>query len=121
MLFRSIADQSRSILDGHFVLDRSLTDFGIYPPLNILNSASRLMNDIVTKEHKEAAFKFRRMYATLKENEVLIRIGAYQKGSDREIDEAIDKKGLIESFLKQDKNEKVEFDNTVAELVSLKG
>ena len=116
-----IADQSRSILDGHFVLDRSLTDFGIYPPLNILNSASRLMNDIVTKEHKEAAFKFRRMYATLKENEVLIRIGAYQKGSDREIDEAIDKKGLIESFLKQDKNEKVEFDDTVAELVSLKG
>ena len=54
-------------------------------------------------------------------SEVLIRIGAYQKGSDREIDEAIDKKGLIESFLKQDKNEKVEFDDTVAELVSLKG
>lgn len=114
-----IADQSRSILDGHFVLDRSLTDFGIYPPINILNSASRLMNDIVSKEHKTAAFKFRRLYATLKENEVLIRIGAYQTGSDPEIDEAIAKKGLIENFLRQDKNEQIPFEQTVADLIKL--
>lgn len=93
-----IADQSRSILDGHFVLDRSLTDFGIALPINILNSASRLMNDIITKEHKMATFKFRRLYATLKENEVLIRIGAYQKGSDPEIDEAINKKEVRSVF-----------------------
>ncbi len=114
-----IADQSRSILDGHFVLDRSLTDFGIYPPINILNSASRLMNDIITKEHKMATFKFRRLYATLKENEVLIRIGAYQKGSDPEIDEAINKKEAIENFLKQDKDEQVAFDTTVAAIIDL--
>ncbi len=114
-----IADQSRSILDGHFVLDRSLTDFGIYPPINILNSASRLMNDIITKEHKMATFKFRRLYATLKENEVLIRIGAYQKGSDPEIDEAINKKEEIENFLKQDKDEQVAFDTTVASIIDL--
>jgi len=114
-----IADQSRSILDGHFVLDRSLTDFGIYPPINILNSASRLMNDIITKEHKMATFKFRRLYATLKENEVLIRIGAYQKGSDPEIDEAINKKEAIENFLKQDKDEQVAFDTTVAAIIAL--
>ncbi len=114
-----IADQSRSILDGHIVLDRSLTDFGIYPPINILNSASRLMNDIVSKEHKNAAFKFRRMYATLKENEVLIRIGAYQKGSDAEIDEAIDKKATIEEFLKQDKSEKVSFEDTSKMLIEI--
>lgn len=114
-----IADQSRSILDGHFVLDRSLTDFGIYPPINILNSASRLMNDIITKEHKMATFRFRRLYATLKENEVLIRIGAYQKGSDPEIDEAINKKEAIENFLKQDKDEQVAFDTTVAAIIAL--
>lgn len=114
-----IADQSRSILDGHFVLDRSLTDFGIYPPINILNSASRLMNDIITKEHKMATFRFRRLYATLKENEVLIRIGAYQKGSDPEIDEAINKKEAIEGFLKQDKDEQVPFDTTVASIIAL--
>lgn len=107
-----IADQSRSILDGHFVLDRGLTDFGIYPPINILQSASRVMNDIVTKDHLKAVFKFRRMYATLKENEVLIRIGAYQKGSDPEIDESIEKKTVIEDFLKQDRDKIVLFDET---------
>ena len=65
-----IADQSRSILDGHIVLDRSLTDFGIYPPINILNSASRLMGDVAQKEHILAARKFRRLYSMIKENEV---------------------------------------------------
>ena len=94
-----IADQSRSILDGHIVLDRSLTDFGIYPPINILNSASRLMGDVAQKEHILAARKFRRLYSMLKENEVLIRIGAYQAGSDKEIDEAIAKKSDMEGNL----------------------
>jgi len=114
-----IADQSRSILDGHFVLDRSLTDFGIYPPINILQSASRVMNDIVSKEHLRSAFKFRRMYATLKENEVLIRIGAYQRGSDPEIDEAIEKKGAIEEYLKQDREEIVGFEDSSQRLQEL--
>lgn len=108
-----IADQSRSILDGHFVLSRELTDFGIYPPINILNSASRIMNDVISDEHKKAAFKFRRLYATLKDNEVLIRIGAYQKGTDPEIDEAIGKKESIENFLKQDREEIIPFDEVV--------
>lgn len=111
-----IADQSRSILDGHFVLSRELTDFGIYPPINILNSASRIMNDVITDDHKKAAFKFRRLYATLKDNEVLIRIGAYQKGTDPEIDEAISKKEAIESFLKQDREEIIPFDEVVENL-----
>ncbi|MEY4504024.1 MAG: flagellar export apparatus, flagellum-specific synthase FliI, partial [Pseudomonadota bacterium] len=111
-----IADQSRSILDGHFVLSRELTDFGIYPPINILHSASRIMNDVITPEHKKAAFKFRRLYATLKDNEVLIRIGAYQKGTDPEIDEAIAKKEQIENFLKQDRDILVSFAETVHNL-----
>ncbi len=116
-----IADQSRSILDGHFVLDRTLTDFGIYPPINILQSASRVMNDIVTKEHLKSVFKFRRMYATLKENEVLIRIGAYQRGSDPEIDEAISKKTAIEEYMKQDRDEVVGYEDCVARLQELAG
>ena len=100
-----IADQSRSILDGHIVLDRSLTDFGIYPPINILNSASRLMGDVAQKEHILAARKFRRLYSMLKENEVLIRIGAYQAGSDKEIDEAIAKKSDMEDYIRQNYDE----------------
>ena len=97
-----IADQSRSILDGHIVLDRSLTDYGIYPPINILNSASRVMGDVTTPEHRVNARKFKRYYSMLKENEVLIRIGAYQKGSDKELDMAIAKKAFMDDFIRQD-------------------
>ena len=116
-----IADQSRSILDGHIVLSRELTDFGIYPPVHILNSASRVMGDIISKEHALAARKFRRLYTLLKENEMLIRIGAYAKGTDPELDEAIDKKEKMESFLTQDAAIQSEFEQTVIELVKLMG
>nr|WP_321317781.1 flagellar protein export ATPase FliI [uncultured Campylobacter sp.] len=97
-----IADQSRSILDGHIVLDRSLTDYGIYPPINILSSASRVMSDVTSPEHRANARKFKRYYSMLKENEVLIRIGAYQKGSDKELDMAIAKKAFMDDFIRQD-------------------
>lgn len=113
-----IADQSRSILDGHIVLSRELTDFGIYPPISILNSASRLMNDIITEEHLAAARKFRRLYSLLKENEVLIRIGAYQRGSDPELDEAIEKKERLERFFKQDFHEILPFDKSLEALIT---
>ncbi len=114
-----IADQSRSILDGHIVLSRELTDFGIYPPIHILNSASRVMSDITTDEHLEAVMKFRRMYTLLKENEMLIRIGAYVKGSDAELDEAIDKKDIMESFLKQKSDEQTNFEETINSLIAI--
>jgi len=114
-----IADQSRSILDGHIVLSREMTDFGIYPPVHILNSASRVMNDIISQEHFKAMMKFRRLYTLLKENETLIRIGAYVKGSDEELDEAIDKKELMERFITQGANYKVSFSQSVEDIISL--
>lgn len=114
-----IADQSRSILDGHIVLSRELTDFGIYPPINILNSASRLMGYLTSKEHQEAARKFRRLYSLLRENEVLIRIGAYQSGTDRDLDEAISKKSAMEDFLKQDMNELFSYQEIADKLLSI--
>ncbi len=114
-----IADQSRSILDGHIVLSREMTDFGIYPPVHILNSASRVMNDIISVEHFRAAIKFRRLYTLLKENEMLLRIGAYVKGTDPELDEAINKKEAMEKFLSQGAMFEVKFEETVAELLSL--
>lgn len=114
-----IADQSRSILDGHIVLSRELTDFGIYPPIHILNSASRVMNDIITAEHFEAARKFRRLYTLLKENEVLIRIGAYTAGNDKELDEAISKKEKMEKFISQGSHFISEYDESVQILISL--
>ena len=114
-----IADQSRSILDGHIILSRELTDFGIYPPVHILNSASRVMNDIISDEHNKAARKFRRLYTLLKENEMLIRIGAYTKGTDAELDEAIAKKEAMEAFLIQDAMVQSDFNESIKELISL--
>ncbi|OHE10958.1 MAG: EscN/YscN/HrcN family type III secretion system ATPase [Sulfurimonas sp. RIFOXYD12_FULL_33_39] len=116
-----IADQSRSILDGHIVLSRELTDFGIYPPVHILNSASRVMNDIISPEHFRAAIRFRRLYTLLKENEVLIRIGAYSKGTDPELDEAINKKEAMEKFLIQGSTYKSPFGDTSETLLKLMG
>jgi len=116
-----IADQSRSILDGHIVLSRELTDFGVYPPIHVLNSASRVMNDIITSEHMQAVMKFRRFYTLLKENEVLIRIGAYTKGSDPELDEAIDKKDAMYTFMSQKSELQSEYGETIISLSSLMG
>lgn len=114
-----IADQSRSILDGHIVLSRELTDFGIYPPIHILHSASRVMNDIVTPEHLAAVRRFRRLYTLLKENEMLIRIGAYVRGTDRELDEAIAKKEKMEAFLSQEAMNASGYQETIDQLIAL--
>ena len=116
-----IADQSRSILDGHIVLSRELTDSGIYPPINILNSASRVINDVITPTHLQAVRKFRRLYALLKENEVLLRIGAYQRGNDPELDEALSKKTLMEEFLSQEFRNVWEYSKIVEQLQVIMG
>ena len=114
-----IADQSRSILDGHIVLSRELTDFGIYPPIHVLNSASRVMNDIITDEHAKAVMKFRRFYTLLKENEVLIRIGAYTKGTDSELDEAMDKKEAMYAFMSQSSELQSNYEQTIGDITQL--
>lgn len=114
-----IADQSRSILDGHIVLSRDLSEKGIYPPINILSSASRIMNDIVDKKQKENIIRFRNAYSLLKENEILIRIGSYQKGSDRELDFAIERREKMDRFLEQDANSLIEFDEVCKQLESI--
>lgn len=111
-----IADQSRSILDGHIVLSRELSEKGVYPPIDILGSASRIMSDIVDEKQRKSIIKFRNTYALLKENEILIRIGSYQKGSDRELDLAIEKKGKMDRFLEQDSAKLVEFGEVYKEL-----
>jgi len=111
-----IADQTRSILDGHIVLSREMTDFGIFPPINILNSASRLAKELTKQDHQKMMHKFRRLYALLKENEMLIRIGAYHKGNDPDLDEAIEKKEKMEKFLTQLSGEKLNFQQILAAL-----
>lgn len=114
-----IADQSRSILDGHIVLSRELTDVGIYPPIDVLSSASRAMHDIINAEHQQAAQNFRQMLALLKENEMLVRIGAYHKGSDPQLDRALAKKEPMERFISQAAESCVPFDDAYTELLGV--
>lgn len=109
-----IADQSRSILDGHIVLTRELTEQGFYPPINLLKSASRVMDKVVTKEHYNDFLKLKRVLSLIKENEVLVRVGAYKTGMDPELDNAMAKKEKIREFLTQDTQKNFNFDETVA-------
>lgn len=111
-----IADQSRSILDGHIVLTRDLTEQGFYPPINILKSASRVIDKVVTKEHYNDFLKLKRVLSLIKENEVLIRVGAYKKGADLELDKAIEKREKTREFLTQGTLEKHSFDEIVTNL-----
>lgn len=109
-----IADQSRSILDGHIVLTRELTEQGFYPPINLLKSASRVMDKVVSKEHYNDFLKLKRVLSLIKENEVLVRVGAYKVGMDLELDNAMGKKEQIREFLTQDTQKVVDFNETVA-------
>lgn len=104
-----IADAVRSILDGHIVLSRKLASSNHYPPIDVLDSISRLMVDVVPREHSEAAGKLRDALATHKEAEDLINIGAYVQGSNPKIDYAISKIDDINAFLCQTVDEKVEY------------
>ena len=114
-----IADTVRGILDGHIVLDRTLANKGQYPAINVLKSVSRLMNHISTPEHVEAASRIRELYYTYSKSEDLINIGAYKRGTSREIDEAIHYEPLITAFLKQGYKDKVSLNETVSELIAL--
>lgn len=114
-----IADTVRGILDGHIVLDRTLANKGQYPAINILKSVSRLMNHISEPEHVKAAERLRDLYYTYSKSEDLIHIGAYKKGTSKEIDEAIHYEPLITTFLKQSYKDKVTLEQSVNEIITL--
>lgn len=101
-----IADAVRSILDGHIVLDRAIAERNRYPAINVLRSISRTMPDCDTKEEYEIVAKARKYIASYEDMAELIRLGAYKKGSNREVDEAIFYYPMIEDFLAQSKQEK---------------
>jgi flagellum-specific ATP synthase len=114
-----ITDTARSILDGHIVLSRKLGHKNHYPAIDILQSISRCMSQIATKEHKQAAGKLKNVLATYDEAEDLINIGAYKRGSNPNIDYAMDKIDAVNEFLMQDVEEKVSFEDSLARLKGL--
>lgn len=114
-----ITDTARSILDGHIMLSRKLGHKNHYPAIDILQSISRCMSMVADKTHKKAAGKLKNVLATYNEAEDLINIGAYKRGSNPEIDYAIEKIGKVNGFLLQDVDEKFTFEQSVEMLQNL--
>ena len=111
-----ITDTARSILDGHIMLSRKLGHKNHYPAIDVLQSISRCMSQIVTKEHKKVAGRLKNVLATYNEAEDLINIGAYKKGSNKNIDYAISKIDAVNEFLMQQTDEKFTFEEEMAML-----
>ena len=108
-----ITDTARSILDGHIMLNRKLAHKNHYPAIDVLQSISRCMSQIATREHKQLAGKLKNVMATYNEAEDLINIGAYKAGSNPGIDYAISKIQEVNAFLQQDVNDKFTFEETI--------
>lgn len=104
-----VTDTVRGILDGHIMLSRKLASRNHYPAIDVLASVSRVMSDIVSKEHKQMANEIKKIMAVYKDAEDLINIGAYVRGSNESIDNAIDKINDINEFLSQKTDEKFSF------------
>ncbi|NLM14009.1 MAG: flagellar protein export ATPase FliI [Epulopiscium sp.] len=111
-----VTDTARGILDGHIVLSRKIANKNQYPAIDVLQSVSRVMSDIVSPQHKEMAFNIKKLLAVYREAEDLINIGAYVKGSNEEIDEAVAKYKAILAFLTQKVEEKYELDEVLEEM-----
>ena len=116
-----IADAVRGILDGHIVLSRRLAQAYHYPAVDVLSSLSRLATKVTNKDEQQAAGKLRRLLATYTESEDLINVGAYEEGSNAEIDEAIEKIDGIWDFLSQDVEERALPSDTLRRLSRLSG
>lgn len=116
-----IVDAARAVLDGHIVLSRKIAESGLYPAIDVEASVSRVMNDVVSPEHQAAALRFKRLYSVYQQNHDLISIGAYQKGSNAEVDEAIDYYPSLLQFMQQDYNQAVSFEHSQQQLLQLAG
>jgi flagellum-specific ATP synthase len=112
-----IADAVRGILDGHIVLNRNIANKGHFPAIDILASVSRVMKDIVSREHQLAAEQLKRLLAVYRESEDLIKIGAYQQGTNSAIDESLEFIDIIHAFTKQGIDERALYNETIERLV----
>ncbi len=114
-----ISDALRGLLDGHIHLSRSIASRGLYPAIDVLPSLSRLQSQIVSSDHRRAAESLRATMALYRENEDLINIGAYQRGSNPQIDRAIQLRPFWEQFLTQEQKESIPWDRCTQELLQL--
>jgi len=114
-----LVDAVRSLLDGHVVLSRSLASEGWYPPIEVLDSVSRLMPAVAGPEHREAAALVRRLLAAYARSEDLVRIGAYKAGADEDLDRALRARPLLREFLAQGAQERMDYSACLERLTDL--
>ncbi len=114
-----VADTVRSILDGHVVLSRDMAARNHYPPIDVLSSASRLMMDIVPAPQRRAAARMKALLAAYREAEDLVNIGAYQRGTNPDVDEALDKRAAMMDFLTQGVDESWTLERAVERLLEM--
>ena len=114
-----VVDSARAILDGHIILSREQSQLGIYPAIDIKNSISRIMDDIVEDDQKKLAKHFKKLVSIYQESRDLVLMGGYTKGQDAAIDEAHEIWPKIVDFIKQDQNTKSSYDDSIKELKSL--
>ena len=116
-----VADETRSILDGHIILSRKLAAANHYPAIDVMASVSRVFNAITQPGHRQAAGRLRELLAKYAEVEMLLKLGEYKPGGDKKTDEAVSKIEAIHAFLKQETHEKASFEDTVAQMMQLVG
>lgn len=116
-----IADAARAILDGHIVLSRALAETGHFPAIDIEQSASRVMHNVVAREHFELARRFRAVYSRYQKSRDLIQVGAYVAGSDPQIDEAVKLQPAMASFLQQNMFEAATMDESLSGMAAVLG
>jgi flagellum-specific ATP synthase len=116
-----LVDAVRSLLDGHVVLSRALAAEGWYPPIEVLDSISRLMPQVAAPEHREQAALVRKLLAVYARSEDLVRIGAYKPGADPDLDRALGARSALRAFMTQDAGEHVDFTGCLRQLAALAG
>lgn len=114
-----VADAARAILDGHVVLSRRVAERGRYPAIDVEASVSRVMNQVTSPAQQQASRRFRELYSAYARQEDLINVGAYQRGSNPEVDRAIEMYPKLREFLRQDMNEPVSLAHSVSQLTAL--
>jgi flagellum-specific ATP synthase len=114
-----VSDAARGILDGHFVLSRRLASMGQYPAIDVQESISRVMGDVVDEEHKLAAMRIKELMATYRESEDLLSVGAYKKGTNKKLDIAIALNESIRAFLVQKVDESTTFEESKSMLLTI--
>ena len=111
-----VVDTARAILDGHIVLSREFAQLGIFPAIDLNQSLSRVMNSVISSEHKNKAEYIKRMFSIYQENKDLVLMGGYSQGQNEEIDKAIEIWPKICGLIKQDLTEKSNFDKSIQNL-----